>query len=109
MVRDAHSLEVRSRREGRQTIVAVDGEVDLATARELRDELERLVQSGCLRLRVDLAQVSFMDVAGLRALIDARDYLAAIGGELSIGSQSPLVQRLLEMTAMTELAPPPPD
>lgn len=49
-----------------------------------------------------------MDAAGLRVLIDARDNLSAAGGELSIGSQSPPVRRLLQVTGMAELAQPAP-
>ncbi len=97
MVCDARSFEVGSRREGRRIVVALRGEVDVATAGELRDELERLVHDGCREVRVDLAQVTFMDAAGLRVLIDGRDNLSAAGGELSIGSQSQPVRRLLQV------------
>jgi anti-sigma B factor antagonist len=43
------------------TVLEVHGDLDLATAPQLRDGLHRLVDAGDLQVVVDLAGVGFMD------------------------------------------------
>jgi len=53
-----------------QMIVLVRGEVDLTTSGVLRDALQRAAGSG-QRIVIDLSDVSFMDLRGADAIIDA--------------------------------------
>src|SRR5439155_10581470 len=64
------ALTIRVRREQGYAIVAVAGEVDIATVTRLRERLFELAASG-RTLVVDLDQVSFIDSAGLAALVGA--------------------------------------
>ena len=73
--------------------VKVSGEVDSLTAPELLDAVLR--SALC---EVDLSEVSFMDSGGLHALIQLR---AECEG-FRIVAMSRVVQRLLDMTAMSE-------
>ena len=49
--------------------VAVAGEVDVATAPQLKQVLLEVLDDGATSLRVDVAQVAFIDSAGLGVLI----------------------------------------
>ena len=64
------ALTIRVRREQGYAIVAVAGEVDIATVTRLRERLFGLAASGST-LVVDLDQVSFIDSAGLASLPNA--------------------------------------
>lgn len=57
-------LIIRVRREPGYTIVAVAGEIDIATVAQLRERLFAVADSGCA-LIADLDQASFMDASGL--------------------------------------------
>jgi anti-sigma B factor antagonist len=72
------ALTIRVRREQGYAIVAVAGEVDIATVTRLRERLFGLAASGST-LVVDLDQVSFIDSAGLAALVGAARRAAAHG------------------------------
>ena len=72
------ALTIRVRREQGYAIVAVAGEVDIATVTRLRERLFELAASG-RTLVVDLDQVSSIDFAGLAALAGAARRAAADG------------------------------
>lgn len=79
--------------------VCVDahGELDLATASRLEEALEECAREHPRRLVVDLADVPFVDAAGLRVLISAHDRQERDGGEFAIRRPSRPVLRLLEL------------
>jgi anti-sigma B factor antagonist len=52
-------------------VIAASGEVDVATAAELRTAIAQAQGAGCARVVVDLCAVSFIDTAGLAALLNA--------------------------------------
>ena len=54
-------------------VVHVVGEMDIASAELLESALRALAQHSYGRVIVDLSRVTFMDSAGLRALIRARE------------------------------------
>src|SRR5260370_23777600 len=74
------ALTIRVRRDRGYAIVAVAGEGDNATVTRLRERLLGLAASG-RTLVVDLDQVSFIDSAGLAALVGAARRAAAHGAK----------------------------
>lgn len=63
--------------------IAVSGELDIATAPELRRSMTAAIDAGASRLVIDLCSVSFMDSVAMAAIIHARTQLAD-GGRLAI-------------------------
>jgi anti-sigma B factor antagonist len=83
-------------------VVAVKGELDLATHERLTEELRRATE-GDGPIVVDLSECEFMDSTGVRALLMAmRD---AGDGRLAIAGPTPQVQRILEMTGLGKAVP----
>jgi anti-anti-sigma factor len=87
-------LRIEWRDEAASRSIWVYGEVDLATVDGLRTSLECPQP----RLEVDLSNVTFMDLTGLRCLIDA----AAEHQEVVL-LPSPQVDRLIDLTATRHL------
>jgi anti-anti-sigma factor len=56
---------------GATLVVVVDGDVDLSTAPMLRDALDAAFARAPRRIVVDLAEVRFLNTAGLQVLLDA--------------------------------------
>src|ERR1700761_3203244 len=71
-------LTVRARCERDCVIVTITGDVDIATAPLLRERLARMAAAGT-PVVVDLDRVSFIDAAGLGALVGAASQAAAHG------------------------------
>lgn len=84
-------------------IIAPQGELDLATAAVLEQQLLAQSQAGCEHLVVDLRGLSFMDVSGLAILARWRRHAGRDETRLSVIPGPPEVQRVLELTALTDL------
>lgn len=63
------SLRVKVESQDATTVLAVSGEIDMVTAPELEQAVERALTSGPSTLVVDLAQVTFLASAGLAVLV----------------------------------------
>ena len=78
------------------TAVNAAGEIDLATAPELRAALERVTG----RVVVHLDEVTYLDSSGIAVLVAQQHRLAADGGELVLQRPSTFVRRTLELTGL---------
>ena len=92
----------RSESEDGLTTIIVAGEVDLATAPELRDVL--LETTG--DVAVDLAQVVFMDSTGLSALIAGRKHVIGAGHAFSVRNESDVIAHTMKLTGVYDVLHP---
>lgn len=97
-----NDFRVEMRTEGRAVIVAVAGELDLASSPELEEELDRVWESDPEQLVIDLRRLEFMDSTGLSIIVGAHQRLAEHGRSLTLVKGSPQVQRLLDLTGVAE-------
>ena len=96
-------LDVQVTHEGSTTTVVVVGEIDLVTSVRLNRDLEIVFEAEPEWLRIDLAQVAFMDTTGVAALLKARRMALETGCRFSVKAASPTIQRLLEITGLATL------
>ncbi len=82
------------------TVVEVRGDLDMATAPQLREGLQRLIDAGDRQLVVDLADVAFMDSSALGALVVIFKALREVGGRLSLAAVQPTVHGVLRITSV---------
>jgi anti-anti-sigma factor len=81
--------------------VAVVGEVDLATAKQLHDRLLVVLHDQAPAVvDVDLAGVSFLDCAGIGALVAVRNLAVDAGRQLRVSHPLLIVRRMLELTGL---------
>ena len=90
------------------TVIAIDGELDLASAPDLADVAARKVADGKasdvpVNLIIDLSKLTFCDSAGLRVFVRYRSELDARGGRLVLAAPQPIVRRVLEVSGLVEL------
>jgi anti-sigma B factor antagonist len=94
-----HSMTVERREAGRRTVVAVSGEVDIASAPALRSALETALDAGTQELWVDLCATTFMDSSGLHVLADAHRVAEE---RLTIVCPPGNVRRVLDLTGLVD-------
>jgi anti-sigma B factor antagonist len=99
---DALTITVRS--EHGAVIAAVTGEIDISTVAQLRERLFELADNGGT-LIVDLNRVTFIDSAGLGALVGTARRAAAHGGSLHAICAQPQPRKLLWMTGVDRRIP----
>ena len=78
-------------------LVRAAGELDIATVAGLQSALNALLDDGYCVLSVDLAEVSFCDVAGLNMLLRARAAAVAAGGQLVVRGMGPTLRMMLHV------------
>lgn len=89
---------------------AVVGEVDLATAQVLRDRLLNVLREHPLCvLNVDLSGVSFLDCAGISALVAVHNAAVQVGCRVRVTGPRPIVHRILDLTGLLSILTAPPD
>jgi anti-sigma B factor antagonist len=93
-------LEVQS--QGQSTVIAVSGELDLASSPALQEELERVSASDARMLIIDLRELDFMDSTGLSVLVRAHQRAEEEGRELAMVRGPQQVQRLLSLTGVAD-------
>jgi anti-sigma B factor antagonist len=84
-------------------ILAVSGEVDVATVPRLREQLHGLVAQGSNRIIVDLDGVDFLDSTGLGVLVGALKRVRSNDGELSLVCTQPRIRKVFEVTGLTKV------
>ena len=80
---------------GTPAVVAFDGDLDLETAPQLRQQLLELLDRGRVDLVVDLAGCSFLDSAGLSLLLSTARRCEELGGSLRVVNATGAVDQLL--------------
>jgi anti-sigma B factor antagonist len=98
------SLSIAVRSERGAVIAAVTGEIDISTVATLRDRLFELADAGGT-LIVDLNRVTFIDSAGLGALVGTARRVAEHGGSLHAVCSQRQTRKLLWMTGVDRRIP----
>jgi anti-sigma B factor antagonist len=99
----SHPFEIREHDEGAVRVIAMRGELDLATAPQLAVRIDATRRDGARRVLLDLTTADFCDSTGLRALLGAASEVRAHGGRFAIVCPaSGDVARLLEIVGAGE-------
>jgi anti-sigma B factor antagonist len=97
----AFSIAVEPQRETMRLVLA--GELDIATADQLRSQLAQLADAGFARIVIDLRAVEFLGSDGLHAILEAHARAQAERWRLALFPGPPAVQRIFEVTNTMEL------
>jgi anti-sigma B factor antagonist len=85
--------------------VALDGEIDIATAPAIRRFLTAAISGGDTHLAVDMSGVTFIGAAGIGVLVAAANRAREAGGSLSLLAPSPQLRRLLDVLHLDAVLP----
>jgi anti-sigma B factor antagonist len=84
-------------------IVALTGEIDMMSSAPVTSRLAELLDRKPLALVVDLREVRFFGSEGIRALVEAQTQANELGVRLGVVSDTKIVLRPLQMTAVDQL------
>jgi anti-sigma B factor antagonist len=84
-------------------LLAVEGELDIATAPRMLSALNEAIRSLSLPLVVDLSKVDFLDSTGLALLINARGRALRLGQGFAISCPAGPIARVFEIADMVEI------
>jgi anti-anti-sigma factor len=102
---DLGTLSMRSQRDGDTHTIGVGGEVDIASAGDLEQELLRVEATDARAIVLDLSALSFIDSTGIRMLVMADARSRADGHRLRLRRPSATVLRVLRIAGVDERLP----
>lgn len=100
-------FRIESVRDETHAVIAVHGELDAATGRQLHAELVDLFGTGIDRVVLDLRRLTFVDSFGLGVIVSAKKRLSQEGNSLCIvaGDEQASLRRILEITGLDRVLP----
>lgn len=93
-------LHVEVTQHGDWSVLRVDGEIDIATAPRLREQLIALVNEQRYHLVIDMETVEFIDSTGLGVLIGALKRVRAHDGDLQVVLTDSRILKVFEITQL---------
>jgi anti-sigma B factor antagonist len=89
------------------TVVTLHGDLDMVTVEPLRDVLDQAAAGPTPRVVVDLADVPFIDVVSLSAILATADSLRDDARQLLVSGASVSVRRLCALLNADDVLAPP--
>jgi anti-sigma B factor antagonist len=96
-------VEISTTSHGEAIVIAVSGRVDAATAPQFEAQILELIAGGRLRLVIDLADLDYINSAGLRALLVAGKRLKPQGGRLLLAAPREPVRQVLQISGFSSM------
>jgi anti-sigma B factor antagonist len=98
----ATQLQVDVTLDGPRCVVQLGGELDMATAAQLRDALNLVCEGRHRLVVIDLGGLRFLSLAGLQVLADAQQTLQAAGCRLVLANPDAITTRVLALTGLDQ-------
>jgi anti-sigma B factor antagonist len=96
---ETSDFDVQVVHEAGRVCIKVSGDLDFATAPELRAALD----GANSEIVIDFARLTFLDAAGLGVLAQAHEQARRHGHRVVISHAGPMVRRLLTVTGLDDL------
>lgn len=84
-------------------ILALGGDIDVATAVTVRDALDRVIAAGHHHVVMDLNEVRFLDSTGLGVMVGRLKAVRDLGGDMHLVCTSSRIARVLSLTGLDEV------
>jgi anti-anti-sigma factor len=97
-------LSIMSEREGDVHLIGLSGELDLATAKCVEEELRRVETTNASSIVLDLSDLKFMDSTGVQLVLLAHTR-SADSHRLTLLRGPRAVQRVFEISGVVEMLP----
>lgn len=81
-------------------VFALEGRLDAISAQQAKEALQQAINEGRNRLVVDMQRVSFVDSAGLAALVSALKSSRRSGGNVVLAGIQPQVYTVFSLTML---------
>jgi anti-sigma B factor antagonist len=90
-------------RQSRSKVVPLKGEIDLHVSPTVTATLNEMIDKKPEQLVVDLSEVSYIDSAGLAALIQAMQKVESYGGKFMLSGLQETVRSIFEISRLDQV------
>ncbi len=85
------------------TVLSAHGEIDVATAPQLRQQIVELASASSAPLVIDLEGVDFLDSTGLGVLVSGLKRFRTLGSDVLLVATRPRILKVFEITGLTQV------
>jgi len=85
------------------SIIALEGEVDVYTAPQLKQQIISMLDNDITKIIVDLTSVDYLDSTALGVLIGGLKRLRERDGSLNLICPNPRIRRIFEITGLDKI------
>ena len=87
----------------RPNVLPLKGEIDLHVSPSVTASLNQMIEKKPERVVIDLSDVTYIDSAGLAALIQAMQKVEAYGGKFSLAGLQETVRSIFEISRLDQV------
>lgn len=84
-------------------LIELEGEVDVYTAPQLKQQIIGILETGSKKLVVDLARVEYLDSTALGVLIGGLKRMREADGNMVLICPNPRIRRVFEITGLDKI------
>lgn len=96
-------MEITTTSKDNATTLSLNGRIDTATAPELEQAINRVIDGGQRKVLLDFAGVTYISSGGLRVLLATAKKLKNPGDKFGICALSPEVLKILKLAGFTSI------
>ena len=97
------NLKVDTRPVNNASMIDLEGEVDVYTAPQLKQQIINMLDSGVYHVIVNLSNVEYLDSTALGVLIGGLKRLRERNGTLDLICPNPRIRRIFEITGLDKI------
>ena len=96
-------MELRRRRQHRPNVLALDGDIDLYVSPAVRESLNAMIKKKPERIVIDPSRATYIDSAGVAALIVAMQEVEAYGGKFFLSGLQETIRLIFETSRLDRI------
>jgi anti-anti-sigma factor len=94
-------MKIKIQERNRVTVVLLDGNIMQEDVAVFRSRLDDLVQSGALKIILDLNGVNYLSSMCLAVIVETKNQLIAKNGDIKLAVANFLIKNLFELTHLS--------
>lgn len=99
------AVRIDRSKDSHSCVVRLKGEIDLSVVPDVRDAVEKVVETGCIQVVLDLEAVEYIDSTALGLIVWLNHLLEPDEGRLILAGANSDVARILELSGLLGIAP----
>jgi len=96
-------MEITVSLKGRVAVVNLIGKLDLASAGQLKERMQTLLDERRCLIHLDMKEVDFINSSGLGALVSLMKEIRMRKGRLTMSDMAPYVNEIFEITQLSHV------